>query len=119
MSFCAHRACSPLQAKKQKLFDAHGPAPAIKQSSSAGRVSIIPVAALHNVLKDHFRQEYDEVTSIPHMSTPQSIGDDDGVIKAQSFERHNTDYSPGDAIEINFNVPARGFVAVWVGYTHW
>jgi hypothetical protein len=44
---------SPPSSKRQKLLDAYGPAPApaIKQSSSAARVSVIPVTALHNVVQ--------------------------------------------------------------------
>ena len=99
---------SPPEPKKQKLLDAYGPPrSAMKHSSSTERVCAIPVTALHNVLKDYYRQEYYTVTSIPHMSNPP-IGGDEGLIRAQNFERHNTDYSSGDAIEINFPNTSEG-----------
>lgn len=57
----------PPSAKKQKLLDRYGPAPApaIKQSSSAVRVSVVPVTALHNVVKDVVEGEHYMVTSLP------------------------------------------------------
>ena len=98
---------TPPPAKRQKLMDAYGPAPAIKQSSSAARVSVIPVTALHNVLKDYFRQHYYEVDGKPVMASPP-IGGDEGVIKLQEFDRHNDAYSSEDAIQINFPSTTNG-----------
>ncbi|CAB9512893.1 expressed unknown protein [Seminavis robusta] len=99
---------SPPGPKKRKLSDAYGkPRSAIKHSSSTERVSAIPVTARHNVLQDYCRQEHYTVISIPLMSNPP-FGGDDGLIRAQKFESHNTDYSSGDAMEINFPNTSEG-----------
>ena len=89
---------SPPSSKRQKLLDAYGPAPApaIKQSSSAARVSVIPVTALHNVVKDVFRGEHYEVKSVPMMANNA------GVTKIHEFKRRNEDYIPAAAKRISF-----------------
>ena len=91
----------PPSAKRQKLMDTYGPAPAIKQPSSPARVSVIPVTALHNVLKDYFQQKYYSLNGTPVMASPP-IGGDEGVTKIQLFDRHNEAYSSEDAIPTSF-----------------
>ena len=89
---------SPPQAKKQRLLGAYGPAPApaIKQSSSAKRFSVIPVTALHNVVKDVFRGEPYVVNSVPR------IANTGGITKDRDFERRNEACSPAAAKRITF-----------------
>lgn len=89
---------SPPQPKKQKLLVAYGPAPApaIKQSSSAVRVSVVPVTALHNVVKDVFRGEHYDVTSVPRMANNA------GVSKVHEFKRRNEAYIRAAAKRISF-----------------
>ena len=89
---------TPPQPKKQKLMDKYGPAPApaIKQSTSAARVSVVPVTALHNVVKDFFRGEHFDVTSIPMMANSA------GVIKVHDFKRRNEAYHPSEGRRIDF-----------------
>ena len=89
---------SPPPPKKQKILDAYGPspAPAIKRLSSAVRVSVVPVTALHNVVKDAFRGEHYDVTSVPR------VAKNAGVTKVHEFKRRNETYIPAAAKRISF-----------------
>lgn len=90
---------SPPEAKKQKLMHKHGPAapaPAIKQSSSAARVSAVPITTLHNVVKDRFQGVHYEVSGTP------LLGNIAEVTKVIDFRRQNEAISSVTAKAISF-----------------
>jgi hypothetical protein len=88
---------SPPEAKKQKLMHKYEPAaPAIKQSSSAARLSVVPISALHNVVKDRFQRVHYEVSGTPLM------GNIAGVTKVIDFRRRNEAISSVTAKRISF-----------------